>query len=140
FALMLFAFTLNLPSLIPVIIYLVLIGISMGAFVPPNNSLTLNSIPQEILGAGSAASRALQNLGMVLGVAIYETIFSAVLPSSTLGSSLSTANIPHDVLNEGFRNAFIAGAIMCAVGFILSLLAKENKNAELKPGVREFVA
>ncbi|MDD5313046.1 MAG: MFS transporter [Dehalococcoidia bacterium] len=140
FALLLFAFTLTMPTLMPVIIYLVLIGVSMGAFVPPNNSLTLNSIPQEILGAGSAASRAFQNLGMVLGVAIYETVFSAALPSSMLGSSLSAAAIPHDLLNEGFRNAFIAGAIMCAIGLILSMLAKEAKKSGLKQVVREFVA
>ncbi len=122
-----FVFTLGMASLVPVLIYLALIGFFMGAFVPANNSLTLGSVPEASQGAASAASRALINLGMVLGVAIYETIFTAVLPDSALNTSLASANIPHDVLDQGFRNAFIVGVGMCAAGFVLSLLAREDR-------------
>ncbi len=139
-ALVFFVFTLALTSLIPVLVYLALIGIFMGTFVPPNNSLTLGSVPEDSQGAASAASRALMNLGMVLGVAIFETIFSAVLPGSALNTSLATADIPHDVLNIGFRNAFIAGAAMCCIGFVLSFLAKEDRAAPRKKGNDDFVA
>jgi EmrB/QacA subfamily drug resistance transporter len=138
-ALLFFVFTLGLASIFPIIIYLFLIGLSMGAFVPPNNSLTLGGIPEDILGAASAASRAFQNLGMVLGVAIYETIFSAVLPSSILGTSLSAASVAPDLLITGFRNAFVAGAIMCAIGFLLLLLAKEDKKEEIKQSAQQSI-
>jgi EmrB/QacA subfamily drug resistance transporter len=134
-----FVFTLDIPSLVPVLIYLALVGLFMGAFVPANNSLTLGSVTEESQGAASAASRALINLGMVLGVAIYETIFSAVLPGPALNTSLISANIPNNILNQGFCNAFIAGVVMCAAGFILSLLAKEDRKAPGKKSGGSFV-
>ncbi|MBN1376239.1 MAG: DHA2 family efflux MFS transporter permease subunit [Dehalococcoidia bacterium] len=129
-----FIFSLSIDSLIPVMIYLAVMGFSMGTFVPANNNLTLGSVSEESQGASSAASRALINLGMVLGVAIYETIFNSVLPQSALNTSLITANIPHAVLNEGFRNAFWAGTILCGAGFILSLLARDDRKVRLKKG------
>lgn len=135
-----FVFTLDTPSLVPVLIYLALVGLFMGAFVPANNSLTLGSVPEESQGAASAASRALINLGMVLGVAIYETIFSAVLPGPALNTSLVAANIPNNILNQGVCNAFIAGVVMCAAGFVLSLLAKEDRKAPGKKSVENFIA
>jgi EmrB/QacA subfamily drug resistance transporter len=126
-AVLFFALTLGLHSLFPILIYLALAGVTMGAFVPPNNSLTLGSIPEAGQGTASAASRALMNLGMVLGVAIYQTIFSAVLPDSALNTSLSTSGIPPATLDIGFRNAFLAGGIMCGLSFVLSLLAREDR-------------
>jgi MFS family permease len=112
----------------------------MGAFVPANNSMTLGSVPEASQGAASAASRALINLGMVLGVAIYETIFTAVLPDSALNTSLVSANIPHDILDQGFRNAFIVGVVMCAAGFVLSLLAKDDRKAVRDRSRSDFIA
>ena len=139
-ALVFLAFTLGLPSIAPVMLYLAWIGISMGTFVPPNNSVTLSSIPEESQGAASATSRALQNLGMVLGVAIFETIFSSVMPNTALNTSPSNANVPPDVLIGGFRNAFFAGAIMCLIAFVLSLFAKEDRKSIRKPGASGLMA
>jgi len=77
---------------------------------------------------------------MVLGVAIYETIFSAVLPGPALNTSLISANIPDNILNQGVCNAFIAGVVMCAAGFVLSLLAKEDRKGPGKKSGESFVA
>lgn len=133
-----FVFSLSCDSLFPVMIYLAVMGLSMGAFVPANNNLTLGSVSEESQGASSAASRALINLGMVLGVAIFETIFNAALPSSALNTSVISADIPQTLLNEGFRNAFMAGAIICVAGFILSLLAREDRRMRftIKNGIQ----
>jgi len=128
-ALTFLAFNLGVPSLVPMIIYLCWNGLSMGTFVSPNNSLMLCEIPAENQGEASAASRAMQNLGMVLGVAIYETVFSAFIPAADLSSSQSTAGVPESLLLTGFGTACLVGAAMCVAALVLSWLARERKNA-----------
>jgi EmrB/QacA subfamily drug resistance transporter len=122
-----FAFTLSSNTLLPVIMYLAVAGIGMGTFVPANNGLTLNTIPVANQGAAAAASRALMNLGMVLGVAIYQTLFSAVLPGSAVNTDLATSGVPITTMDTGFRNAFFAGAVMCMLALLMSILAKEDR-------------
>ena len=128
-ALVFLALTLGLPSLIPMMVYLAWIGFSMGTFVSPNNSLMLSSIPAANQGEASAASRAMQNLGMVLGVAIYETVFSAFIPSADMNSEQAVAGVPANVLLMGFSTACFVGGAMCVAALVLSWLAKEEKNA-----------
>ena len=128
-ALVFLALTLGLPSLIPMIVYLAWIGFSMGTFVSPNNSLMLSSIPAANQGEASAASRAMQNLGMVLGVAIYETVFSVFIPRADLSSEQLVASVPANVLLMGFSAACFVGAAMCVGALVLSWLAREEKNA-----------
>jgi EmrB/QacA subfamily drug resistance transporter len=126
-ALVFLSLTMGLPSLIPMMVYLAWIGLSMGTFVSPNNSLMLSAIPVGNQGEASAASRAMQNLGMVLGVAIYETVFSAFIPSADLSNQQATASVPVNVLLIGFSAACFTGAVMCVSALILSWLAKEEK-------------
>jgi len=128
-ALIFLALLLGLHSLIPMIVYLAWIGVSMGTFVSPNNSTVLSSIPTANQGEASAASRAMQNLGMVLGVAIYETVFSAFIPSADFSTEQAVAGVPANVLLMGFSAACFVGAAMCMGAFILSWLAREDKNA-----------
>ncbi len=120
------AFTMGLPSLVPIMVYLAWIGVSMGTFVSPNNSLMLGSIPADNQGEASAASRAMQNLGMVLGVAIYETVFSAFISSTDFSSAQTVLDVPKDLLVTGFSAACFVGAAMCVLALILSWLAKED--------------
>ncbi|MFA5078385.1 MAG: MFS transporter [Dehalococcoidia bacterium] len=125
-ALIFLALTMGLPSLIPMMIYLAWIGVSMGTFVSPNNSLMLSSIPANNQGEASAASRAMQNLGMVLGVAIFETAFSAFIPLADLSSAQTLIEVPKDLLLTGFSAACFVGAAMCVAAIVLSWLARED--------------
>ena len=137
-ALVFLSLTMGLPSLIPMMVYLAWIGLSMGTFVSPNNSLVLSSIPTINQGEASAASRAMQNLGMVLGVAIYETVFSAFIPSADFSSEQAVAGVPADVLLIGFSTACFVGAAMCVAALVLSWLAREEKDAvtaERRPSI-----
>jgi len=132
------ALTLGLPSLVPMMVYLAWIGLSMGTFVSPNNSLMLGAIPVDNQGEASAASRAMQNLGMVLGVAIFETVFSAFIPSADLTSEQAVTGVPSNVLLMGFSAACLVGAVMCVAALVLSWLAREEKGAvtaERRPSI-----
>ncbi len=128
-ALIYLALSLGLPSLVPMMVYLAWIGVSMGTFVSPNNSLILSSIPADNQGEASAASRAMQNLGMVLGVAIYETVFSAFIPAADLGSVQTVVDVPRNLLLSGFSAACFVGAAMCVAALVLSWLAREDTSA-----------
>ncbi len=127
-ALVFLALSLGLPSLIPMVVYLAWIGLSMGTFVSPNNSTMLSAIPADNQGEASAASRAMQNLGMVLGVAIYETVFSAFIPSADFSTEQAVAGVPVNTLLIGFSAACFVGAAMCVAALVLSWLAKEEKS------------
>jgi DHA2 family metal-tetracycline-proton antiporter-like MFS transporter len=128
-ALIFLGFTMGLPSLIPMMVYLAWIGLSMGTFVSPNNSLMLSSIPADNQGEASAASRAMQNLGMVLGVAIYETVFSAFIPAADFSTAQAVVDVPKELLLTGFSAACFVGAAMCVLSLVLSWLAREDSAA-----------
>jgi hypothetical protein len=63
-------------------------------------------------------------LGMVVGVSLLETIFSLHLPGGMLDASMSQAPVSQDVLIRGFQSAYLAGAVLCALGLTFSLLAR----------------
>ncbi len=122
-----FVFTLKSPGLLPVIIFTVWLGLSYGTFISSNNNLVMSSVPKNMQGIASGISRTMQHLGMILGISLYETIFSLVVPNASLDTSLSRAAVPRGVLLSGFQYAYIAGAAICSIAFILSLLTRNRK-------------
>ena len=127
-----FASTLGFIGLLPAIIYIAWLGLSFGTFVSPNNKLVMSAVPQNMQGIATGVNRTLQHLGMIIGVSLFEAIFSMVMPHTSLDMSLSRAAVPQDLLISGFHYAYIAGAAICVIGFIFSLLTRnrlaKNKN------------
>jgi EmrB/QacA subfamily drug resistance transporter len=121
-----FAFVLRLPGLVYIIIFLIWLGLSYAAFISPNNNSIMSAIPQDRQGIASGVYRTTQMIGMVLGVSILETIFSLHIPGTSLDTSLSRAAVSQDVLYSGFNSAYLAGALICVVGLVFSLLASRN--------------
>jgi len=125
-----FVFTLKLPGLLPVILYLLGMGLLYGIFVPSNSNLVMGVVPEERQGIASGVFRTMRNLGLVIGVALFETIFSLVIPRTALDTSLTRLTIPQDVLISGFRNSYIVGAFLCGLAFVLSCLARGESRSE----------
>jgi len=114
---------LGMPGLYPVLAYVVWRGLAYALFVGPNYKFVL-----ELGGAGSEGSisglfKVTLNLSLVLGVCIFETIFSLPLPKGmgSLSSMLATGHLTREVLLTGFRYAYAFGAVTCLVsmGFLL---------------------
>jgi hypothetical protein len=65
------------------------------------------------------------NLGMALGVCIFETAFSFSLPAdvSCKGMSIKSANLSPKVLFSGFQNVFALGVIISFAALAISLTA-----------------
>lgn len=119
-----FAFVLKLSGLLPVIIFIVWLALSYAAFVSPNNNQLMSAAPVDRQGIASGVFRTMQNLGMVIGVSLLETIFSLHIPRAALDTSLSQATLPQDILLNGFHSAYLAGSVICGLGLAFSLLAR----------------
>jgi EmrB/QacA subfamily drug resistance transporter len=117
-----FALTLSMTGLFPVILYLVLLAISYALFFPANNHLVMSLAPEESQGTASAIYTNTMNVGMVLGVCLFEGAFSQALPTGLSTMSLTPEAIrPYlSSVSGAFQFAFIVGAFFSLLAFFLS--------------------
>lgn len=121
--------TIDSTGLYDVIIYFVLLGLSYGCFMSPNNNFVTNIAPEEKRATGSAYFKTISNLSQVLGVCIFETIFSMIVQNNKedIGKSLMQLNIDHSTLISGFEHAYVFGAVVCLLAAIFFILVREKK-------------
>jgi len=127
-ACLLFAFTLGYAGLIPVIIYLIWQAAGFGTFVSPNNHQMMSLAPAGQEGVFSGSFRVLTSLSLIVGVAVFETVFSYGLPSGI--TSLSAAKLPLSVLNGAFRNVYLLGGLVYLLSMVVSALAVKRLGEE----------
>ncbi len=120
-----FAFTLGCGGLWPAFLFLIWLGFSYVLFFSPNNKQVMMFAVAGKQGSASGVFNTVMNLGMVIGVALFETVFSAGLPGKAAAKSLSS--VPPGLLLGGFRNAYVLGGLVCAVALVCSLLVKQQK-------------
>lgn len=124
-ACMYFAVTLHFYSLIPVIIFLFWYGISNALFLSPNNNLVMSQASENKHGTASGVFNLFGRLSLVLGVCVFETIFSEVIP---LGDgSLHSSKIPANVLNHGFQIVYVCASLLCFVSLVVSMLSARKR-------------
>lgn len=124
-----FAFDLKALSLTVVIIYLIWRAVSYAMFISPNNKLVVSQTPADKLGVGSSILKVAVNLSLVLGVCLFETVFSIPL-SEDLGSLHNHAVHSSTSINEmfaGFRYAYLFGAAVCILSAVFSILGSKIK-------------
>lgn len=63
----------GVQAVVPV---LILLGVGIGMFQPPNNSLILGTVPRDQLGTASALIATLRQVGISLGMALAGTLYS----------------------------------------------------------------
>jgi EmrB/QacA subfamily drug resistance transporter len=122
-----FAFTLNMGGLVPVFVFLVWLGLSYVFFFSPNNKQVMMFALEGKQGSASGVFNTVMNLGMVIGVALFEVVFSQSLPAKAAAESMSA--IPVDFLLGGFRNAYLLGGLVCALALFCSLMVRQQKEA-----------
>ena len=114
-----FAFTLHIAGLVPVIIFLVWIAFSFGFFISPNNNQIMRLAPAHKQGSASGVFNTINSLGLALGVCLFESLMSG---SATGGgiSALKTASL------TGYKHAYLFGGIACIIALFFSLLIGRN--------------
>jgi DHA2 family metal-tetracycline-proton antiporter-like MFS transporter len=101
-------------------------GTAAGLFIPPNFSLILGLSPAGSEGVVSSIAMTARNIGSVLAVASYGTVF-IMTAFNGVQPTAGTTGITMDMVVGGFHAVFILGALLGAAIFILSFLIHEEK-------------
>ena len=112
-------------NFIDIVVRLGMIGLGMGLFQSPNNSIVMGSVPKHRLGIAGGMLGMARNLGMVTGIAISGAVFTNGLYSSqAAGLNYEAAFL------VGFHNAFMVATVICAAGIITSLMRGEGRGKQ----------
>ena len=129
---------------------LVLLGVGMGMFTPPNNSAIMGSAPKDKLGLAGGVLNMMRSLGLIFGVDISGLIFTKLehkyLADNGYGHVehiFSNGSIPLDVKDHAFMRGFIVviGVLMVLnlIAAFLSTVKKETKiDAAAAEAAKEF--
>ena len=146
-ALMSMGVSAQLPILVTV---LVLLGIGMGLFTPPNNSAIMGSAPKEKLGVAGGVLNMMRSLGLIFGVDISGVVFTT-LEHKYLSEKgfpnvqhvFSNASIPVPVKDSAFMYGFfVVIGVLLGLNLLSAFFSATNKakiDAEAAEAAREFV-
>ncbi|MBV6506872.1 MAG: Riboflavin transporter RibZ [Syntrophorhabdaceae bacterium] len=122
-----FAYTMRLSGIVPVIVFLGWLGFSYVFFLSPINSLVMGLAPKGKEGAASGLLNTAINLSMVFGVAVFELIFSQSLSGSAQGGiNLNDLRGSQVLLYRGFSYSYVAGGLMCLAAMAFSIMVKQR--------------
>ncbi len=103
------------PDIWAIVWRMALAGIGTALFVSPNNTAIMGAVAVHQRGIASGAVATARTLGMVFGVALAGTIFSAFLTFQGKGmDSYIPAMAP--AFMAGFRHVMAAGTFLAAIG------------------------
>lgn len=130
-----FAFAFGEPGLWVPVTYLLLLGVSFGMFLSPNNSQVMSLAPADRPGAASGLLTTVNNLSNALGICVMETVFSLRLPAGHTIQELRTATDPVSLrpLAVGYRAALLTVACLCAAACLLSAFVKARRRPGSEP-------
>ena len=120
-ACVIFAYTLGSASTAVVVVFLACLAVSYGLFIPPNSKAVMALAPAERRGAASGIFSLLSRFSLLIGVPLFEQIYSAALPSSEGAAT-------HEAMVQGFRQAYLAGAVCCAAGAVFTWLGRRPRS------------
>ncbi len=108
-----------------VVLRLLVLGVGIALFVPPNTSAIMGSVPSERLGTASAMVGTLRQVGMSVGLAIASSVFAASQFSHA--TQLASQGLPEDVVQRlstvsGVHDAIFAALAIAVIGLVASVL------------------
>jgi MFS family permease len=114
--------------------FLFVFGIVCALFSPPNNRLMMMSVPEKNRGEASALLPVALNLGGLLGISFFETVFSLHF-SKQEGSALQkfalTVETQHTII-LGFTHVFLLACFIFFVTFVMVMCANPSqKNVDV---------
>jgi len=106
---------------------LLCVGIALGIFFPPNMNQILGQSKKDEEGAGSSIMTTMKNVGETMGIALMGTIaLFTVVTNKGFDPNTPVAQIPMEIIVEGFAVAFVAAAAIAVIAALLSAVAKDN--------------
>src|SRR3990172_10979856 len=105
-------------SFIDVTLRLAVLGLGLGLFQAPNNSIIMGSLPREQLGVAAGSLGTMRNMGMVIGIAISGAVFSS---RYVFYGGEESSFLP------AFHDAYVVSAVICGIAVITSLVRSRPK-------------
>ncbi len=127
----------KVSTLIPV---LILLGIGVGSFQPPNNSTIMGAVARERLGSASALIATQRQVGLSLGMALAGAIFSErrMIHISRLSQEgAGGADALRQSIPPAFHDALLMSVILGSGAMILALLSIRRKKRTQTPPARQ---
>ncbi|MDA8085602.1 MAG: MFS transporter [Nitrospiraceae bacterium] len=125
---------------------LILLGIGMGMFTPPNNSAIMGAAPREKLGLAGGILNMMRSLGLIFGVDISGLIFTSIKHKYYLSKGYGLANtkaIPMAARNDAFMRGFVVVmGVLVGLNILAAILSAAKKDESLLSAeeMKEFVA
>jgi len=114
-----------------IIITLGLFGFGLGFSISPNTNDIMNMTKKESKGIVSSILAAERNLGMTIGVALFQLAFVSSMTKFAAKHAITQASpvdLKLEVLIHGFDGTFFLAAIVIGICFILMFLTKETES------------
>ncbi|MCF8146416.1 MAG: DHA2 family efflux MFS transporter permease subunit [Deltaproteobacteria bacterium] len=123
----------GVSTLIPV---LILLGIGVGSFQPPNNSAIMGAVTRERLGSASALIATQRQVGISLGMALAGAIFSErrVIHMTRISQEgAAQAEALRQSIPPAFHDALLVSVFLGSGAMILTLLSIRRKRRTQPP-------
>jgi MFS family permease len=107
---------------------LILLGVGIGMFQPPNNSLILGSVPRNRIGTASALIATLRQVGLSLGIALAGTLYShriLIHQGNLAQKGLPWPEVVRSAIPSAFHEALAVSILLSLPVIVLSLLARK---------------
>jgi EmrB/QacA subfamily drug resistance transporter len=124
---------------------LVLLGVGMGLFTPPNNSAIMSSAPPEKLGVAGGILNMMRSLGLIFGVDISGAIFTTLehryladngFPNvrHVFGNATIPVALKYGAFLHGF---FVVIVVLLLINFVSAAFSAMNNGAGLDADARK---
>ncbi len=107
-------------------------GLGSGLFQSPNNNSVISSVPREKMGIAGGINALMRNFGMVTGTAAAVSIFDNRRIGFLQDISNPTALQTTAAFLHGYHTAIMAGAVVAAIGAVISMNRKGHSVTENK--------
>lgn len=132
--------TLNEHSSIALlIVFIAVMSIGNGMFQSPNTSLIMSTVPRNRLGIAGSINALVRNFGMVFGVALSTTLLYSRMSSKAGYHVVNYIKDRDDVFIYGMKGVYIAAAVFCGIGALLTAIRLYRRNASIKTGMGDPV-
>ena len=110
---------------------LAIAGVGLGLFIGANQSLVLGAVPPDKLGMISGMVAQVRNTGQAFGVALAGAVVASRLPvhAEELAGTLPDGLLERDAFVLAIHDAFYAGAALCVLGVLASLISERRRNS-----------
>ena len=109
-------------SLVLIVIWLMILGVSYGMFFSPNTSMVIGSVPREMLGVGGSLLAVMRNMGQSVGLALSGAVWSGRVTALMGYSVQPLTDAPINVLNLARTQTMFVAAGLVAVAIIPCIL------------------